>query len=106
MPRVRHLNADAPCVVCEIARKTSLMQCPDLTELPAARATPATDSRTSRWELDAALAVLERAREEWLASTRGAEKPSPQLCEVLRRRLQSAHQLVTRIQNKLQAAES
>jgi uncharacterized protein with beta-barrel porin domain len=79
------------------------MQCPKpLLELPASTwHVTATDSPTPRWELDAALAVLARAREEWasLAQT----DASQQTRQAVEGRLHSAQQLVARIHGKLGA---
>jgi hypothetical protein len=76
-----------------------------LLELPASTWHVApTESPTPRWELDAALAVLARARAEWAALA--TVDVSPQTRQAVERRLQSAQQLVARIHGKLGMAEN
>jgi uncharacterized protein with beta-barrel porin domain len=76
-----------------------------LLELPASTLqVPAADSTTPRWELDAALAVLARAREEWAALAH--TDANQQTRQAVQRRLQSAQQLVARINGKLEEPES
>jgi hypothetical protein len=62
------------------------------------------ESPTPRWELDAALAVLARAQEEWAALAH--TDANSQTRQAMARRLQSAQQLVSRIQGKLEATQS
>ncbi len=64
----------------------------------------ASESRTPRWELDAALAVLERARED-LASL-WHEDACQQERHIAERRLQSAERLVERITGMLPPGEA
>jgi uncharacterized protein with beta-barrel porin domain len=81
------------------------MQCPEAPfELPASTwHITQPESPTSRWELDAALAVLARAHEEWAALAH--TDASSQMRQAMARRLHSAQQLVARIQGKLEAAQ-
>jgi hypothetical protein len=62
------------------------------------------ESTNPQWELDAALAVLARAREEWEALAHC--EASQQTRVAVQRRLHSAEQLVARIHGKLDAAQS
>lgn len=76
-----------------------------LLELPASTwRVPSAESPTPRWELDAALAVLARARAEWAALA--TTDVSPQTRQAVHRRLQSAQQLVARIHGKLGTVEN
>jgi hypothetical protein len=80
------------------------MPCPETPfELPASNCTQP-EPRTPRWELDAALAVLARAHEEWAALAH--TDANAQTRQAMARRLQSAQQLVARIHGKLEAAQS
>jgi hypothetical protein len=82
------------------------MQFPEVPfELPASTWHVAqAESPTPRWELDAALAVLARAQEEWAALAHS--DANLQMRHAVARRLHSAQQLVARIQGKLEAAQS
>jgi hypothetical protein len=67
--------------------------------LPQLSTAPSTEAPSANWELDAALAVLQRAREE--LEVVPAWEHGTEMHLAAQRRVQSAQQLVNRICGKL-----